>query len=143
MVSAVLPHETAHAVLHGMFAATALPRWANEGMAALAEPPPDIRKHVERLPEYRQAGQLVRPQDLMALPDYPARHVAAFYAQSVSLVAFLKASRGAPTFTRFLHTAAEVGCGAALRDHYGWTFAELERRWQAYAFAPDGVAQAP
>jgi hypothetical protein len=143
MLTAVLPHETTHAVLRGMFGETALPRWADEGMAALAEAPPQIREQLDRLPRCRQAGQLFTSQELMEMKDYPARRVTAFYAQSVSLVAFLTASRSPEVLTRFLRESAEHGCDLALRHHYGWDFAELERHWQTYAFAKDHIASLP
>jgi hypothetical protein len=139
MVSAVLPHETIHAVLHGMFDEKALPRWANEGMAVLGEPLRQIQAQIQQLPRYRQAGQLVDAQVLMEMKGYPTRHVAAFYAQSVSLVAFLTASQDAQVFTQFLRTAESLGYEKALWQHYSWSFPELQRRWQAYAFATNAV----
>jgi len=30
---------------------------------------------------------------------------------------------------------------ASLRRHYGWSFAELDRRWQRYAFPGDKPAE--
>jgi hypothetical protein len=134
MVSAVLPHETTHAVLHGMFHKEALPHWANEGMATLAEPVPQINSQINRLPRYRDDDELLGMRALMEMKDYPRQHVAAFYAQSVSLVSFLTASKKPLVFTRFLREAQEVGYENALRDHYGWSFPELEQRWRAYAF---------
>jgi hypothetical protein len=141
MVSAVLPHETTHAVLQGMFDKEALPRWANEGMATLGEPRPQISGQIQRLPRFRDAGQLLDTQALMETKNYPLHHVAAFYAQSVSLVSFLTASKKPQVFTQFLREANEAGYEKALQDHYGWSFPELERRWRAYAFREDGVVK--
>jgi hypothetical protein len=139
LVSAVLPHETAHAVLHGMFDKEALPRWANEGMATLAEPRAQIRGQIKQLPRYRDAGQLLDTQALMETKEYPRHHVLAFYAQSVSLVAFLTGSKEPQVFTRFLRDAQAIGYEKALQDHYGWSFPELERRWKAHAFRADDM----
>jgi hypothetical protein len=141
LVSAVLPHETTHAVLHGMFDKEALPRWANEGMATLAEPRSQITDQIKRLPRYRDGGELLDTHALMETKDYPKRHVSAYYAQSVSLVAFLMASRKPQVFTRFLRDAQAVGYEKALQDHYGWSFPELEQRWRAYAFPADYVVR--
>jgi len=141
MVSAVLPHETTHAVLHGMFDKDALPRWANEGMATLGEPLPQISGPIKQLPRYRDGGQLLDTQALMETKDYPMHHVSAFYAQSVSLVSFLTASKKPQVFTRFLRDAQEAGYEKALQDHYGWSFPELEQHWRAYAFRADEVVK--
>jgi hypothetical protein len=141
MVSAVLPHETTHAVLQGMFDRDALPRWANEGMATLEEPTPQISSQFRQLPRYRDAGQLLGTQALMETKDYPAHSVAAFYAQSVSLVSFLTASKKPQIFTQFLRDAQEVGYEKALQVHYRWTFPELEQHWRAYAFRANAVVQ--
>jgi hypothetical protein len=139
LLSAVLPHEAAHTVLHGMFTKEALPRWANEGMAVLGEPMAQIKGHLTRLRQYREAGLLLDVQALVEMWDYPTHHVAAFYAQSVSLVAFLAASKDPPVFTRFLRDARHVGYEKALQNHYGWSFSELDQRWQAFAFREDSV----
>jgi hypothetical protein len=141
MVSAVLPHETTHSVLHGMFDQEALPRWANEGIATLAEPLPQISVQIQRLPRYRDGGQLFDTQALMETKDYPLHHVSAFYAQSVSLVSFLTASKKPQVFTRFLREAQQIGYEKALEDNYGWSFPELEQHWRAYAFRADHVVK--
>ena len=133
MVSAVLPHEVTHAVLHGMFAEQALPRWANEGMAALAEPPEQIGAQLQQVERGRQAGHLFALQALMESQNYPRRGVAVYYAQSVSLVDFLTARRGPKVFIAFLREAGTAGYEAALLHHYQWTFADLERHWAASA----------
>jgi hypothetical protein len=139
MQSAVLPHEVTHAVLHGMFGEKSLPRWANEGMAALAEPTQQLRLQFEQLARFRQAGQLFALQSLMETRDYPERRVAAFYAQSVSLVSFLTAARGPREFTQFLRETTELGFERALEHSYGWSFADLERHWAAFAFTKDDL----
>jgi hypothetical protein len=137
MQSAVLPHEVTHAVLHGMFGEKSLPRWANEGMAALAEPTQQLHDQFEQLARFRQAGQLFALQTLMETREYPERRVAAFYAQSVSVVSFLTAARGPREFTRFVRETTELGFEKALEHRYGWTFADLERHWVASAFGKD------
>jgi hypothetical protein len=65
-----------------------------------------------------------------------------YYAQSMSLVEFFVAERGRQAFTKFLGDSLVVGYEAALKTHYGiMSFAELERRWSAFAFAR--IAQPP
>jgi hypothetical protein len=124
-----------------MFDNDALPRWANEGMATLEEPPAQITDQFKRLPRYRDGGQLLDTQALMETKDYPMQHVTAYYAQSVSLVSFLAACKKPQVFTRFLRDAQNFGYEKALQNDYGWTFPELEKRWRAYAFRGDNAVK--
>ena len=38
VLTAILPHEVTHVVLADLFTTQQIPRWADEGMAVLAEP---------------------------------------------------------------------------------------------------------
>lgn len=136
MLTAVLPHETTHVVLAGNFGKHQLPRWADEGMAVLTEPPDQLAKHRKNLERSRDDGQLYPVGELMQLRDYPeARRIGAFYAQSVSLVDFLAKERGTRTFSRFLRDALDDGYEAALRKHYRYrSFEELQTAWSRHVF---------
>jgi hypothetical protein len=134
---AVLPHEVTHAVLAGRFGRR-IPRWADEGMAVLTEPAERIAGHLRSLPHWRDEGLLFSPRDLFELEDYPPpRAWGSFYAESVSLVQFLSKEKGPQTFARFLRDGLKDGYSPALRRHYGWSFAELDRRWRRQAFTED------
>ena len=144
MLTQVLPHETTHVVLAGQFGPVQVPRWADEGMAVLTEPRPQVEKHLGNLPAHREAGQLFRVQDLLALTDWPqANQVGVFYAQSVSLVDFLCSLKGHQTFAAFLKEGLASGMEPALKKHYGIAGTqELEKSWTAHAFRKgDGVAR--
>lgn len=136
VVNGVLPHEVTHAVLAGRFGSERVPRWADEGMAILAEAPARIKLHLRYLPRWREDDLLFRMQDLISMRDYPEpRLVGAFYAQSVSLVEFLLRQKGgAKSFADFVRDGERDGYAASLRRHYGWSFAELDRHWKRYAF---------
>ncbi|HZZ81374.1 MAG TPA: hypothetical protein VFE62_22925 [Gemmataceae bacterium] len=130
VLDAVLPHETTHVVLAGMFGNVPVPRWADEGIAVLTEPAEKIAMHRRNLLRHHQEGQLFGLKELMELKDYPhSRRVNAFYAQSVALCDFLTAERGPKTLTDFVRDGVRTGYDAALRRHYNMTFAELETRW--------------
>src|SRR5262249_49317427 len=140
-VEAVLPHEVAHVVLAGQFAAHGVPRWVDEGVAVLTEPRAQVERHFRDLPRLRRGGQLVRATQLLNLKDSPERrYYGSFYAQSVSLVDLLVQEKGPLTFTRFVRDGQRDGYGPALRRHYGWDLSELERRWQRHVF---GTPAAP
>jgi tetratricopeptide (TPR) repeat protein len=128
----VLPHETTHVVIAGQFGTPQVPRWADEGMAVLAEPAGVLEKHRGNLLKCLKPGGGSFPvSDLMQMPNYPtAERVSAFYAQSVALVDYLAKQKGPVVFSRFLRDAGQKGYEAALAQHYGFQgFADLQNRW--------------
>lgn len=134
MVKAVLPHEVTHVVLADLFPRKQIPRWADEGLAVLAEPPSEQALRAADLEEPLKAGRLFRLNDLMAM-DYPKpEHWSLYYAQSVSLTRFL-VDAGTPTqFIKFVQTAQESGFEPALREVYAIeSHTALQDRWIAYA----------
>jgi hypothetical protein len=140
----VLPHETTHVVLAGRFGPQPLPRWADEGMAVLAEPRDRVERHLRNLPMHSRNGELFAVGDLMRMSKYPEpRLIGAFYAESVSLVDFLSRQPGGPPkFAQFLRDCPRLGHENALKQHYGFDgFADLEARWKGQAFA-GGYGQA-
>ena len=127
MLETVLPHETTHVVLAGMFGPHAVPRWADEGIAVLTEPSDKVQQHRQNLIRSHQEGQLFRVVELLQMEDYPQpRRIGAFYAQSVSLVDFLTRQRGPRVLTEFLRDGLREGYELSLRRHYGWSFSDLE-----------------
>jgi hypothetical protein len=135
MIDAILPHEVTHVVLAGQFGDRPLPRWADEGMAVSDEPRSRIQRHLRDLPRHRANGLLFNTRELIRMRDYPSpERIGAFYAESVSIVEFLVAEKGAQTMTRFVRDGQREGYEAALKNVYGWTFDDLERHWQKYAF---------
>jgi hypothetical protein len=136
-LDAVLPHETTHVVLAGQFGKQQVPRWADEGMAVLAEPKDKVDLHRRNLARCYRDGLLLGIGELMQLADYPQpRQIGAFYAQSVSLVEYLSQQRGPVVFSQFVRDGLREGYEAALRRHYGFRdFAELQHRWSQQALA--------
>jgi hypothetical protein len=125
-----MAHELIHVLLADRFIG-GLPRWAEEGLAVLADP---LEKQVQHDIDFRRAyagrGQF-RIGELVGLADYPsAQRVTTFYGQSASLVRFLTA-RGEPAqFVSFIEQSQQHGYDAALRSVYGISnLAELESDW--------------
>ncbi len=142
LLNGVLPHEVTHAVLAGRLGGERVPRWADEGMAVLAEPQPRIDLHFRHLPRCRDDRLLFHVGELIQMRDYPEPcAIGAFYAQSVSLVDFLTREKGAKRFTAFVRDGESDGYATLLRRHYGWNFAELDRRWQRHAFPEEKAAE--
>lgn len=144
-LEAVLPHETTHVVLAGMFGKHAVPRWADEGIAVLTEPTYKIEQHRRNLNKASQDGTLFGVKELMQLNDYPQpRRISAFYAQSVCLVEYLMELKSPRTLTAFIADGLNHGYDTALQKHYGLTMGQLEQRWQQHvAGGASKVASAP
>src|SRR5262249_29870343 len=89
LLTAVLPHEITHVVLADLFTVEQIPRWADEGIAVLSEPPTDQQSRAAELEAPLAAGRVFELQKLMAM-DYPdSKDWSLYYAQSVSLTRFL------------------------------------------------------
>jgi hypothetical protein len=140
---AILPHEVTHVVLADFFPRKQIPRWADEGMAVLAEPRAEQRLRAADLDEPLAAGRLFHMGDLMVM-DYPnAEHWALYYAQSVSLTRFLVELGTPGQFLEFVQGCQQRGHEDELRRVYKIDgFAELERRWVEFAKTQTATASA-
>jgi len=134
LLGCVLPHEVTHVVLGDLFADMPLPRWADEGMAVLAEPRAQVDRYLKTMIRLRQEGKLLHLSQVLR-PEYPdAASITVFYVESVSVVEYLVGLKGAPAFAAFARDATG-GLDAALARHYGMrNVAELEDRWLRATF---------
>ena len=132
-LTAALPHEMTHVILADHFSEGSLPRWADEGMAVLADTQAKRDLHARDLRGAWARGTTFRVAELLPLKDYPAaQQWAVFYGQSLSLVDYL-ASRDTPRqFVKFLDAAKASGYDRALQDCYRiHDMNELEHLWSA------------
>jgi hypothetical protein len=136
MLIGVLPHETTHVVLAGRLGDQPVPRWADEGMAVLAEPKNRIQRHLDNLPRHARENTLFHVSRLMQMSDYPEpKLVGPFYAQSVSLVDFLTRLKGPQVFSEFMKDGLKNGYEGALSRHYSIQgFNELNQSWWNASF---------
>ena len=131
----VLPHEVSHSVMAVRFQGQT-PRWADEGMAMLAETPASTQECLDRLPRYRKRDSLFALEILMQTQEAEQFNTLEYYSQSTSLVQYLTSLHGPKGFTEFLRTSISKGVEPALKQHYGISsFNRLEEAWQAFAFA--------
>lgn len=132
LLDAVLPHEVTHVVLADIFCDVPIPRWADEGMAALAEPEHEQALRARDLIDQLREHQIYDAKALM-LMDYPEEtRWPLYYAQSVSLTRFLVKQRDAATFVAFLKAIQRGQLEAELRRFYGFgSFEELQDHWLA------------
>jgi hypothetical protein len=140
-----LAHEIVHVVLGDRFIDAPPPRWADEGLALLFDPPAAQRRHDADFRAALGSGTAWTVADILALEHYPpqAARQKVFYGQSAALVRWLVARRDAPTFVAFAADCIAIGTAPALARHYGIdSVAELERAWSeaadvdAFALAP-------
>lgn len=143
MMTGVLPHETTHVVLAGRLGDQPVPRWADEGMAVLAEPKNRIQKHLDNLPKHARENTLFHVSRLMQMADYPEpKLVGPFYAQSVSLVDYLTRLKGPQAFSEFMKDGLKNGYESALSRHYAiQSYNELNQSWWNACFSNNTAAK--
>ncbi len=131
-LSAALPHELTHVVLRDRFPTRAVPRWADEGMAILADSPAKQNRHATELRDAIANRTTYSAGELVTTDDYPApSRLGAFYGQSASLTQFLVARKSPEQFVEFVDQASKHGYDAALKACYEIpTVAELDRQWR-------------
>jgi hypothetical protein len=138
-----LPHELTHVVVAERFTHTRLPRWADEGMAILAEP---LAKQQRRRAALERSLSRARPfsaAELTGLADYPAaQRRDAFYGQSASLVAYLIERESPAKFLEFVERSSRESPETALSKVYGLaTLRELDRHWRSRLLTPGHSAE--
>lgn len=134
LLGAVLPHEVTHVVLADLFPEMQIPRWADEGLAVLAEPTSEQQLRASDLQTPLAQGQLFPLSDLMTM-DYPdGRYWSLYYAQCVSLTRYLVEMGTPGQFITFLQGAQRSGVEAELRRVYQIDgYVDLQKRWFDYA----------
>jgi len=134
-LGSVLPHEITHVVLGDLFVDQPLPRWADEGMAVLAEPRSQVDRYTRTLHRNRERGQLVPIASILSKSEYPdAAAVTQFYIESVSVVEFLVNQKGPAEFVAFMHDTNQ-GFDPALAKHYGMrNVSALDDAWRRATF---------
>lgn len=131
---AALPHEMTHVVLADLLGGVQPPRWADEGMALLADSTNKQTLHERDLREGLDRGLAFSAAELVAIDTYPhPSRIPAFYGQSASLTAFLVTRDKPSKFIEFLCATQEHGYDQALRETYDiQSLRELERLWLAH-----------
>jgi len=134
LTHAVLPHEVTHVVLADLFPTQQVPRWADEGMAVLAEPESEQLLRAGDLKDPLTSGKLFKLKDLMIM-DYPeGKYWGLYYAQSVSLTRFMVELGTPAQFIQFVQASQRGQLEAELKRIYKInSIEELQNRWLAYA----------
>jgi RNA polymerase sigma factor (sigma-70 family) len=128
ILSTSLPHEIMHTVLADHLGAP-VPRWADEGVAILAEDEEEQQRHDKLVRQLLSAGRAFRLRHLVQLRDFP-QDVMVLYAQGYSLTRFLLERKDRKTFLTFIKQGMDKDWDAALRDQYGYRdYDKLEKDW--------------
>ena len=130
IVETLLPHEIVHTILASHFKA-AIPRWADEGAALMAEDPLEQRRLWLLEEQLLKSDDQPPLDDLLCAAEYPVERdqVRTFYVRGASLTAFL-VSAGRTRFLEFLSAGMQDGWDSAVRVHYGFADVdELEAAW--------------
>jgi hypothetical protein len=130
-LTAALPHELTHIVLIEHLPSLQIPRWADEGMAMLADTAAKQNRHRKDLRDAIVRQTTFNAALLVTMEEYPpVDRWGAYYGQSISLTEFLVQRKSPRDFIEFIERATIEGYDAALVDCYGITdMAELDRLW--------------
>lgn len=133
-LTAALPHELTHVVLSDKFGSNPMPRWAEEGIAILADPAAKQARHRNDLKVAVSNGTVFSTALLFAMGNYPQRdRFGAFYGQSASLTEYLVRRRNPAQFVTFIQRAQLEGYDSALQQCYEISsMGELDRLWRKY-----------
>ena len=133
ILETLLPHEIVHTVLASHFKA-AIPRWADEGAALMAEDPSE-RRRLWLLEEHRLTSDDLPPlSTVLDAAEYPTQRdtLRTFYVRGACLAEFLLHA-GKPRFLEFVGQGMSDGWDIAVRDHYGFEDVdELESAWMIW-----------
>lgn len=130
----ILPHELTHLALQMFMGSdTRIPLWLNEGMAKYEED--GSRDYLSYIKQSLMKKKYFPFSELFAMADYPEDDIALFYAQSASIIYYLKDKNISSLFPQILSKIKDgTGIDRALRDVYQWKFqkgvSDLEEKWR-------------
>ena len=125
LLADVIPHEVTHLVMADHFR-TALPRWADEGIALQTESEEERVRYIQLAAEAANAGHLMQVKALLAAREYP-REVAAFFAESYWLARLLVERKDRATFLNFVRKGMTADWESAAKEFYGSGLDEIEK----------------
>lgn len=131
-LSAALPHELTHVVLRERLPSTAVPRWADEGAAILADTKAKQSRHHNDLADALVRRTAFRAGELLTRDEYPGpERMGVFYGQSASLAKFLIERESPARFVEFIEQATMQGYDTALQKVYRIDgVVDLDRQWR-------------
>ncbi|MGD2178240.1 MAG: peptidase MA family metallohydrolase [Anaerolineae bacterium] len=128
-----LPHEITHLLVYQLVTAEGyrhVPEWLDEGLATANErlPTPEYALALE---EAREAGQLLSLEELCVPFSPDSRTAVLSYAQSASVVQFIRHRYGADGIRRLLSAYANgASCISGVDEALEVGFGQLENDWR-------------
>ncbi|WP_437204466.1 peptidase MA family metallohydrolase [Planctomicrobium sp. SH664] len=134
---AILQHELTHVVLADRFCQSRIPRWVDEGIALLSEPPARHQQLQQSLCREVQRGRTCSLRSLLTLSRFPADRLQSelLYAQSGSFVDYLIHERGIPEndILELVERIQRNGCDAALSSRLASaSLKQIEADWHGW-----------
>ncbi len=129
-----VPHEITHLLVYELVGSEGyryVPTWLDEGLATSNEQLP-TPEYALALEEAQQANELVSLRDLcVPFPPNGSRALLS-YAQSASVVRFIRQQYGSDAIRRLLAAYADgASCTSGVEDALGISFSRLESDWLA------------
>ncbi len=140
VIGNIVPHETNHIGILAAFPDRHPPRWYDEGSSVLSEK--DTAVWQDRLKQARRDEKLFPLREIIEMKDYPhPSRTTAFYAQSISITAFLAKKKNPHTVTKFVQEGARKGewLEAACNHFEANSWESLENEWKIFAFQKAGT----
>lgn len=132
-MSRYLPHEITHLLVYALTTPAGyvhVPTWLNEGLSTANERLP-TPEHALALEEAREAGELV-PLEELCVPFSPDSSRATLsYAQSASVVNFIRDEYGTEGIRKLLAAYADgASCKSGVQEALETSFSKLESNWR-------------
>jgi len=129
-----IPHEITHLLVYQTVTPTGyryVPAWLDEGLATANEQLP-TPEYATALEEARMAGELI-PLENLCVPFSPDSHTALLaYAQSSSVVQFIRERYGAEGIRALLAAYTNgASCARGVQEALGVSLSGLETAWRA------------
>ena len=128
-----LPHEITHLMVYELVAPQSyknIPDWLNEGLATVNEQLP-TPEYTLTLEEARDRGQLLSLEELCVPFSPDPRTAILSYAQSASVVTFIRKRYGAEGIRKLLSAYADgASCTSGVEEALGISFKRLESNWR-------------
>lgn len=131
LLDSVIPHEVSHTIFASIFAQP-LPRWADEGVAMLAETQSEQRRQRLFSSQIVESKRRAPLRGILNLKEYPrdSSEIMTIYSVGYSLSDYLVRSAGRQRYLEFLKRAEKEGWDKALQKTYGIDDIEsLEVEW--------------
>jgi hypothetical protein len=128
-----LPHEITHLLIHELTTPEGyghVPDWLNEGLATNSERLP-TPEYALALKEAREEGRLL-PLEELCVPFSPDPRTAMLsYAQSASVVSFIREEYGSEAIRELLSAYADgASCRSGLEEALSVSLSQLESNWR-------------